>query len=54
MSIDGLKGLSWTTNDVVKSDGIVTAVLQATEKCRYAAIIRKPGKAGKVIAYLGR
>lgn len=50
--MSGLKGLSWTTSEREKADGVLTAVIQASEGVRYAAVVRKPNKPTKVIAYM--
>lgn len=50
----GLKDFDLIMNDEVVQDNVLVALLQARQNVRYAAIIRKPGKPTKVIAYLGR
>lgn len=52
--ITGLRELDSITSNPDREDGIISAVLQASPGVRYAAVIRKPGKPGRVIIYLGR
>lgn len=51
---DGLRGLGWIMNEEELSDSIVTVMLQARRGVRYAAVVRRPGQPGKVIAYTAR
>lgn len=51
---DGLRDSSWITNEPEILDAVIRAVLHVIPIVRYAAVIRKPGKPAKVIAYIGR
>lgn len=50
----GLKDFDWITNDPEVEDAMLCGMLQAEAGVRYAAIVRRPRKPAKVIAYLGR
>lgn len=51
--MNGLKGLSMITHRPELEDAFLSSILQAQDGIRYATVVRKPGKPGKVIAYLG-
>ena len=52
--MSGLKDLDLITNNPDMLDVVIATLLQTVKGVRYATIVRRPGHAGKVVAYVGR
>ena len=52
--LNGLRDLPTITNREAAQDTLIVAALQAQDRVRYAAVVRKAGRIKGIAVYLGR